>query len=69
MYRRELIKKYEDYEFDIKNRITDEPFEGDWEIFNRFVAVRSRNSRGKIHIQTVNNFSAEGWSQIENLLL
>jgi hypothetical protein len=69
MRRRELIERHEDYEFDMENRITDEPFEGDWEIFNRSVAVRSRSSRGRIHIETVDDFSAQGWSQIEDILL
>jgi hypothetical protein len=50
MYGRELIERHEDYEFDIENRITDEPFEGDWEIYNRFMAIRSRSSRGRIYI-------------------
>jgi tRNA G10 N-methylase Trm11 len=48
MYRRELIEKHEDFEFDMENRIIDKSFNGDWEIYNRSVVVRSRNSRGRI---------------------
>jgi len=29
IYRRELIKKYKDFEFDMENRIIDESFNGD----------------------------------------
>jgi hypothetical protein len=68
IYRRELIEKHENFEFDMENRITDESFDGDWEIYNRSMAVRSRSSRGRIQIQTVKDFSTEGWVKIENVL-
>jgi hypothetical protein len=48
MYRRELIEKHEDFEFDMEQRIIDESFDGDRKIYNRYVAVRSRSSRGRI---------------------